>query len=978
MILIAKTKGNGLHMYSMVFLGYEEDVNDVKKIKNWLNGKYNTTNTEVITIKNKNKNKNKSEYWLSLDWSEDFPFPGGSKPLSKPEIIREINGPKKSMNLANMKPDPVIDYDKSLLVADEPIWFDSSKSNDEDGGIRNCEWDFGDNTTNESMRNVTHIYGNPGKYNVILNLTDNIGDFNYTKVSLSVSEPRPLDIAFKPGLPRVREDITFIAAGIKGRKHYNWSFGDESYQQGANLTTCRHSYENAGRYFLNLTTVDDKNKTRSNVSWIVVNDPPHAKLGWDPHLPNVKEKISFSGKGSTDDLPLKDYIWSFGDGANATGRDVYHVYEKGGTYLASLRVIDEYNGTDDAQETIEVNSPPSAHFSYYPSSPTTEDDVSFDASLSSDPDPKSSIKAYEWDFGDRKKGSGLYPEHRYEKEGNFTVKLTVIDDNDLRDTTHPREIWVQNKNVLHPPTAHINFVPGKGITTEDEVIFDASWSSDVDGGGLKYEWDIDDGTRSNKSSFSHRFSKEGEHTVNLTVKDEDNLNSSVSRRLSVEKPKDPVSFFTCKPDAFEAGKEITFNASLSQGDNLSWRWDFGDKSPIKDGAVVNYTYPPKGFEAATYNVTLTVKDKRDKENSSSKQLRIEPAKAEPLVPLFIFEPKSPVAGQEVSFNATSSKGSIKSFEWNYGDGSSIGTKAIGNHTFPANESVEITYQVILTLTDINGDKGRKSMNISVSPPPPPPLHPLFSITPQDPIVGQQVIFNATSSRGAIANYLWDFGDGSAQRDDAIVPHAFTASLKSARTYDVTLTVADKKGRMFNSTRKVTVLPPQFPTINPLGIETSSGMSMYYHCEIYDQVKMVANSYSGSATFTEQYPNGDEKFRDYQFMYGRNEITFAADRLGEHIMGYMINGLYSNIVIIYVVEKGTLGDYISPSNSLQPVYQSSIQMNPINVGMSYDRSQSIPSLQSLSSFPTHHPGQSSLMEKTHYPGQTSQLAEDWLS
>ena len=138
MILIAKTKGNVLHMYSMVFLGYEGDVNDVKKIKNWLNGNYKTNNIEVISIQMKNKKK--SEYWLSLDWFADFP--GGSKPLSQPEIIREINGPKKSMDLANMKPDPVIDYDKSLLVAEEPIWFDSSKSNDKDGGISNCEWEL--------------------------------------------------------------------------------------------------------------------------------------------------------------------------------------------------------------------------------------------------------------------------------------------------------------------------------------------------------------------------------------------------------------------------------------------------------------------------------------------------------------------------------------------------------------------------------------------------------------------------------------------------------------------------------------------------------------------------------------------------------------------------------------------------------------------------------------------------------------------
>ncbi len=836
------------------------------------------------------------------------------------------------MDLANIKPDPVIDYDKSLLVAEQPIWFDASKSKDYDGGISHFEWSFDDNSTNSSMINVTHTYEKPGIYNIALNLTDNMGDFNYTKISLSVGKPIPPDISFKPRLPKIREDIIFSATGIRGKKHYNWSFGDESYQEGVNLTICRHSYKKTGPYFVNLTTIDDKNKTMRNVSRIVVNDPPHAKFEWNPYLPNMKEKTSFTAKGSTDDGPIKSYIWSFGDDTNATGMDVSHAYDKGGKYLVHLKVMDEYNGTDDIQQIIEVNSQPSAYFSFYPSSPNTEDIINFDASLSSDPDPKSNIKAYQWDFGDRKTGSGQYIEHRYEKEGNYTIKLTVIDDNDLRDTTPPLVIPVKNKNVHHPPTAHINFVPEKTITTEDEVFFDASWSSDQDGNVTRYKWESNDGTKSDKRSFSHKFEREGEYIVNLSVTDDDNLNDSQSREFSVIKPKDPIAFFSCKPDILEAGKEINFNAASSQGDIVSYKWDFDDKSPGKEGPVVNHTYSPKGFKAAFYHVTLTVKDKRNKENSSSKELIVESAKTEPPAALFVFQPESPVAGEVVNFNATLSKGSIKSYEWNYGDGSLIGTEAIENHTFPANETVEVTYQVVLTLTDINEEKSRISKNISVYQPLQ-PLQPLFVYQPPDPIiVGQQVIFDATSSEGAITNYLWDFGDGSAQKDDAIVPHAFTASPTSTRTYDVTLTVADKMGKRYSSTRKVTVVPPEFPTINSLWIENDNQRSQYLTCPIYAQITVVANSYGGSAIFTEQYPNGEEKFKEYPFEYGRNEITFAADQIGEHILAYKINDQYSNIVIIYVVEQGQVGEYTSPSKGsyyLQPnTDQSSFQYQPL--------------------------------------------------
>lgn len=976
MIILAEMKSEGKHMFPMVFLGRENDKDNVEKIKNWLNFRYKTENTIIVRLPSQPRMRNRDTptFWLSLDWFADYP--GGSTPSKNQQVIWETNGLWVPIELFHKDPNVIIDYNRSLLAAEEPIWFDATKSTDDDGGISQFEWNFGDNSTNGSIGNITHIYEKPGIYKLTLKLTDNIGDINITKINLSIGKPLPLEIALDPRFPKVKEVITFTATGIIGRGDYNWSFGDENFQKGINLTKCSHSYDKADRYLVNLTITDDKNRIKSNIREIVVNDPPHAKIEWTPHIPNAKEKISFTGKGSTDDEPLKTYIWHFGDGTNATGRDVSHIYEKGGSYLVSLRVIDKFNGINDTQENIEVNSPPSAHFSFYPSSPTIEDIVKFDASLSSDP-PDGSIKAYEWDFGDRKKDSGQYPEHKYEREGNYPVKLTVTDDNDLKDISEPTVIRVQNKELRHPPIAHINFAPTKDITTEDDVIFDATWSSDVDGGALTFEWVFNDGTRSNKSSFSHRFNETGEYTVNLTVIDEDKLNSSVSRQFQVTKAKDPVAFFTTTPtDIFEAGKEIIFNANTSQGESLSYRWDFGDNSSGKVGAIVNHTYLPKGYQAVIYNVNLTVKDKRNKENSYLQELKVEPAKAEPLVPLFDFEPKKPVAGQVVCFNASSSRGSIKSYEWNFGDGLPLGTKAVECHTFPANESVEITYEVILTLIDINGDKNRKSMSIPVSPPPPPPLQPSFNFAPQDPVVGQQVIFKATHSQGAIANYLWDFGDGSDQKDGAIVSHAFTASLKETRIYDVTLTVSDKNGKMFNSTKKVTVIPPQFPMINSLWIETSNGMEMYHHCEIYDQVKMVANSYGGTATFTEQYPDGKGTYKDYPFAYGRNEITFGADRLGEHIMGYTINGQYSNIVIIYVVEKGTLEDFISP-HQYSSSHQYSKQVNPINLGMSY-RDQSATPVQSITSFPTHYPGQSSYLEEAHYPGQTSDYLEEWLS
>ena len=81
----------------------------------------------------------------------------------------------------------------------------------------------------------------------------------------------------------------------------------------------------------------------------------------------------------------------------------------------------------------------------------------------------------------------------------------------------------------------------------------------------------------------------------------------------------------------------------------------------------------------------------------------------PLTPSFAISPAAPKAGEVVTFDASGSKGPIQYYEWSFGD-LSRGDKAVVNHIF----TKEGTYEVFLTLTDINGEKRIKSMNISVS------------------------------------------------------------------------------------------------------------------------------------------------------------------------------------------------------------------------------------------------------------------------
>ena len=103
----------------------------------------------------------------------------------------------------------------------------------------------------------------------------------------------------------------------------------------------------------------------------------------------------------------------------------------------------------------------------------------------------------------------------------------------------------------------------------------------------------------------------------------------------------------------------------------------------------------------------------------------------------------------------------------------------------------------------------RSAAIRLVPPggvvPPTNLRAVFTATPTSPTIGQTVLFDASSSTGAIAEYRWSFGDG-ASGSGRVAQHAYA----DAQTYVVTLTVVDGFGRAVSSSQSITVAAGQLP------------------------------------------------------------------------------------------------------------------------------------------------------------------------
>jgi len=99
-----------------------------------------------------------------------------------------------------------------------------------------------------------------------------------------------------------------------------------------------------------------------------------------------------------------------------------------GNYVITARAqnIFGWSDTDGVVVTVVQNQPPIAIANATPVSGTAPLLVSFDGSLSSDPEGRS--LNYGWDFGDLSTGTGAQTTHEYQLPGTYSATLIVTDD----------------------------------------------------------------------------------------------------------------------------------------------------------------------------------------------------------------------------------------------------------------------------------------------------------------------------------------------------------------------------------------------------------------------------------------------------------------------------------------------------------------------------------------------------------------------
>ena len=176
---------------------------------------------------------------------------------------------------------------------------------------------------------------------------------------------------------------------------------------------------------------------------------------------------------------------------------------------------------------IFTGQPPTAAVTASPISGPTPLLVQFDASRSDD---DHRIIVYAWDFGDgatETSASAVLTDHRYERPGNYAVRLTVTDEDGMT-SAESVAIIVENRPPL-PSCRLSNDAPVVG----ERVQFDASGSFDPDGKLVDFTWEFGDGETMRGTRVSHVYTELAVCTMRLTIEDDAGGTASVAHTITV-------------------------------------------------------------------------------------------------------------------------------------------------------------------------------------------------------------------------------------------------------------------------------------------------------------------------------------------------------------------------------------------------------------------------------------------------------------
>jgi len=679
---------------------------------------------------------------------------------------------------------PVAYFDETVLIGCVPY---DATFNDlttlGDAAISEWQWYFGDGYIS-NIQNPEHTYSSAGSFNVSLMVTDLNGCTSQLTENAHVLVKNQPVVDFSvdyeafcwvPYQVQFFSDVTVSAGGSV--ENYEWDFGDGTTTEYDSEPF--HSYTTYGSFDVSLTVTD----SYGCITTIVKNDFIQAGAFLPEYSIVEGNSVCVGSEVHFVNETILNCRWDFGDGVVSYLDNPTHIYNQLGD-LAGAFTMDPGG---PCENTTVFHVYVEQAYASFSTSPNDLFSCSAPFTVNFINNSSSNATEFFYQFQDGTSSTLSDPSHTFNSPGIFIPSLTVATENGCFDTYIGMPITI-NSGVTSLTS---NVSSGCAPLTVEFEYNGATPIVDI----VNYNWNFDNGqTISSGTNLATSTFGVGQYTVTLTITDENDCESEGTLDVFVGEPYSPTfdvfdnNFpdYTPLPDRFLCAQDTVAFYVMEWDDD---QYDFGWWIDSTQNIEVTQEYTEYAFDQDTGWHYLHIFSEwngcQDTIFWNSfyvsgpivRSISLEYDCASPRDIVFSVDNLNVSNCDWEIYNWSGSSEAFLSADY-------FTTDVDYPFSFPA--SPDSFWLRVTARNDTTACIFVDSLQIIISSP-----QAIFAIINDQVCASETLSFNGALSTGNIAEYYWDYGDGSNSGwlSNPIATHSYSSS----GNYMVTLTVHDING-----------------------------------------------------------------------------------------------------------------------------------------------------------------------------------------
>ena len=669
---------------------------------------------------------------------------------------------------------PIARFDTSYLCSEafKRNFIDSSI------GASTWDWKFGDGTTS-SAQSPSHTYSGPGVYPVVLTVSNGQCQHTTKKDVVVIKEHGTLVVS--DSINCINTSINFNIKNINQANisNYNWYYEGFS---GNGITNVNNpdtwAYNQPGVHHPAVVVTD-----LLNCSDTVYATIPITSYGPKAYFVSIDANtcfgntIHFVDSSKTDGIhPIQEYLWNYGENGSQsyTSGPFSHDYAVTGSYNVKLVVKDSYGCKDSIFKPNFVSiTKPFAKFTVSdtalcPSLPVTFTNISNGVG-----------SRVLWNFGDGTTSTDFSPIHSFANPGSYKVTMAIVD---INGCTASDSITLAIYN------AKADFEMSDSFSTCPPLIVNITNKST---NYIDLNWDFGDGGNSQLVNPSHIYTYPGNYTLKLSVRNNGGCTDELTKKVIIQGPTGTFDYLP--KEACNPGK---VDYRITAKNTVSYVWDFNDGTTVftvQPNVAHTYVNPgiylPKIILEDKFGCKVAVQG-LDTINVYSVNTNI------------LSDTRMVCDSGLVAFkDSTASNDVIKTFLWNFGDGTtSTQRNPIHNFSDTGYYSIKLItttrFGCIDSAVSLNYVKVINSPSVKI----------LGDTSACEPAKIQLTGGFARTDTSAIT-WAWDFGNGSVSNQQKPDSQTYT----NRGSYQITVKATNSSG-CSNVVTRTAVIHPK-PVVN---------------------------------------------------------------------------------------------------------------------------------------------------------------------